>query len=199
MNKQEFLRELRDGLSGLPKADVEERVAFYGEMIDDRIEEGLSELEAVAAVGTVEEIVEQTLVDTSILKIAREKINRKRRFSVWEIVLLCLGSPVWLPLLVAALAVILPLYISVWSVIISLWSVFASLVACGFSGILIGIGFAFGVNAPSGLAMIAAGHVCGGFSIFAFYGCKEATKGILWLTKKVLVWAKKCFIKKEAA
>lgn len=199
MNKQEFVSKLRDGLSGLPEADIEERLAFYSEAIDDRMEEGLTESEAVEAVGTVEEIVEQTLVDTSILKIAREKINRKRRFSAVEIILLCLGSPVWLPLLIAAFAVILSLYISVWSVIISLWSVFVSLVACGLGGILCGVGFAFSANVYSGLFIIAAGLVCAGLSIFVFFGCKAATKGLLWLTKKVLIWAKKCFIKKEAA
>lgn len=47
MNKQEFLVKLRKGLSGLPKEDIEERLTFYSEMIDDRMEEGLSEEEAV--------------------------------------------------------------------------------------------------------------------------------------------------------
>ena len=39
MNKQEFLAELRKRLSGLPQADIEERIVFYSEMIDDRTEE----------------------------------------------------------------------------------------------------------------------------------------------------------------
>lgn len=60
MNKQEFLAELQKGLSGLPQEDRDERLTFYGEMLDDRMEEGLSEEEAVAAVGSVEEIVRQT-------------------------------------------------------------------------------------------------------------------------------------------
>ena len=34
MNKQEFLAALREGLRGLPPADIEERIAFYDEMID---------------------------------------------------------------------------------------------------------------------------------------------------------------------
>lgn len=42
MNKQEFLTELRAKLSGLPTYDVEERLSFYGEMIDDRTEEGVT-------------------------------------------------------------------------------------------------------------------------------------------------------------
>ena len=50
MNKQEFLDALRRALSGVPLEEIEERVGFYGEMIDDRIEEGLSEVAAVAVV-----------------------------------------------------------------------------------------------------------------------------------------------------
>ena len=79
MNKQEFLAELQKGLSGLPQEDRDERLTFYGEMLDDRMEEGLSEEEAVAAVGSVEEIVRQTAADIPLAKIARERIRPKRR------------------------------------------------------------------------------------------------------------------------
>ena len=127
MNKQEFLDGLRKGLSGLPQDDIEERLTFYGEMLDDRIEEGLSEEEAVAAAGSVNEIVRQTVADIPLAKIAKERIKPKRRLKAWEIVLLALGSPIWLSLGVAAAAVIFALYVTVWSVIASFWSVFASL------------------------------------------------------------------------
>lgn len=59
MNKQEFLKELRGRLAGLPEEDIDERLTFYGEMIEDRMEEGLSEAEAVSAIGSVDEIVTQ--------------------------------------------------------------------------------------------------------------------------------------------
>lgn len=48
MLKEEFLAQLRGGLAGLPQEDLEERLAFYSELLDDRMEEGLSEAEAVA-------------------------------------------------------------------------------------------------------------------------------------------------------
>lgn len=31
MNKQEFLKELRGRLAGLPEEDIDERLTFYGE------------------------------------------------------------------------------------------------------------------------------------------------------------------------
>ena len=43
MNKQEFLSRLEQALSGLPAEELQERLAFYRESIEDRVEEGLSE------------------------------------------------------------------------------------------------------------------------------------------------------------
>ena len=199
MSKQEFLRQLRQGLKGLPTTDIEERVMFYGEMIEDRIEEGLSEDEAVSSVGSAEKIVEQVVADTPFVKIAKEKIKPKRRLSVGEIVLLALGSPIWLSLIIALIAVIFSVYVSLWSVIISLWSVFVSLVACAVGGVVACAVLSVTSSVYTGVAMLSAGLVCAGFSIFMFYCCKLVTKGILILTKKIAVWLKNCFIKKEEA
>lgn len=78
MKKQEFLSALKSGLSGLPRQDVEDRLNFYSEIIDDRMEEGLSEEEAVSAVGSVDEIVAQTVTEIPLAKIAKERIIPKR-------------------------------------------------------------------------------------------------------------------------
>ena len=199
MSKKEFLAQLRKGLSGLPQDDIEERLTFYSEMIEDRKEEGLSEEEAVSAVGTVDEIVTQVVAETPFAKIAKERIKSKRRLSAGEIVLLALGSPIWLSLGIAAFAVILSLYISLWAVIISLWAVFASFAACSIGGVLACVVFIVDGNGASGLAMLSAGIVCAGLAIFMFYGCKAATKGTLILTRKIAIWTKNCFIKKEVA
>ena len=199
MNKQEFLTQLRKELSVLPQKDIEEYLTFYTEMIEDRIEEGLSEEQAVSAVGSLEEIVKQIVSDTSLIKIAKERIKQKRQIKAWEIVLLILGSPIWLSLGLAVFAVILSLYISLWAVIISLWAIFASTVACCIGGVLSCIVFTLSGNSVSGFAILAAGIVCAGLSIFMFYGCKTATNGILILTKKIAIWIKNCFIKKEKA
>lgn len=199
MTKQEFLSRLRKGLSGLPQSDIEERLAFYGEMIDDRIEEGFSEEDAVSAVGDANEIIAQTVAEIPLTKIAKERIKKARRLKDWEIILLVLGSPVWVPLCISAAAVVLSVYISLWSVIITLWSVFASLVGCAFGAIASGVGFTVAKHGLTGIALIGAGLVLAGLSIFAFHGCKAATDGIVTITKKFALWIKNCFIKKEEA
>ena len=196
MNKQEFLVQLRKGLHGLPKDDIEERLMFYSEMIEDRTEEGLSEEEAVSETGTVDEIVRQVITDTSLVKIAKERILPKRHLKLWEIVLLAIGSPIWLSLSIAIVSVILALYVSLWSVIVSLWAVFAALTACAVGSVPVCVALAFGGNGASAVAILAAGIVCAGFSILTFFGCRAVTNGILILTKKIAIQIKNCFIKK---
>lgn len=199
MTKKEFLDELAKGIAGIPDEDITRSLEFYSEMIDDRMEEGKSEEEAVAEIGTVKDAVSQILAEIPITKLIKEKVKKKRKLGTLEIVLLILGAPIWLSLLVAAFAVILSVYISVWAVIISLWAVFASLGACTLGGIAAGVIFVCTDNLFSGLAMLAASLILAGFTIFCFFGCKIATKSILILTKKIVVAIKNLFVVKEEA
>ena len=199
MNKQEFLAQLRAGLAGLPQDDLEERLTFYSELLDDQMEEGLSEEEAVAAIGPVEEIVRQVIEETPLTKIAKERIRPRRQLNVWEIVLLVLGSPIWLSLGLAAAAVIFALYVVLWSVSVSLWAAFGALAVCAVGSIPACVIFVARGSGTAGLALLAAGMVCAGLTIFLFFGCRAATKGILTLTKCIAAWLKHCFLRKEDA
>ena len=91
----------------------------------------------------------------------------------------------WIPLLVAAVSVVFSLYVSVWAVIVSLWAVFASLIGSALGAVVSGAVLAVTANVASGLLMIAVGSVCAGLGIFMFFVCKAATKGTIWLTKKL--------------
>jgi uncharacterized membrane protein len=197
MTKIKFLSELNDRLSGLPKDDIEERLSFYSEMIEDRMEDGLSEEEAVAAVGSVDEIAAQIIAEIPLVKVAKERIKPKRRLRAWEIVLLALGSPLWLSLLIVVFAVILSAFVVVWSVIAALWSVFAAFVGVFAGGIAAGVLFIVLGKIPVGIAMIGIGVTSAGLAIFAFFGCIAATKGVLWLVKRTALGIKFCFVGKE--
>lgn len=197
MNKQAFLAALQAKLSGLPAQDVQDRLSFYAEMIDDRMEDGVSEEEAVAEIGSVDAIAADILSKIPLTRIIKEKSRPKRRLEAWEIVLLILGAPIWLSLLIALFAVVISLYAAAWSVIVSIWAVFGSLAASGVGCFLAGIGFVIGGHALSGVAMLGAGLLLAGLSVFAFFGCQAATGGILWLTKRAILGLKRCFIRKE--
>lgn len=196
MNKQEFLAQLRKGLSGLPQEDIEERLTFYGEMLEDRMEEVFTEEEAVAAIGDVDEIVLQTVAEIPLAKIAKERIKPKRRMKAWEIVLLALGSPIWLALGLAA-AVVFALYLALWAVVAALWAVWGAIAVCAVGSVPVCVVLAARGGIAGGLAILAAGFVCAGLSIFLFYGCREATRGVWALTKKITIGIKNGLIRKE--
>ena len=105
MNKQEYLEAIRSRISAMPADDVNRFMDYYSEMIDDRVEDGLSEEEAVADMGSPDAAVEQILEDMPLTKLVKEKIKPKHELKAWEVVLIVLGSPVWIPLLIPALIV----------------------------------------------------------------------------------------------
>lgn len=199
MNKDAFLSALRDRLAGLPEKDIKMSLDYYNEIIDDRMEEGLSEEEAVQAVGDLEEIVSQILMDTSLPKLVKAKVKPKRTLKTWEIVLLVLGSPVWLPLLFAAACILLAVYIVLWSVILVLYSVDFSFAAGALAGIV-----GFFVSLPDGniaqsALFLGGGVFCGGITILLFIGFNRITQEVLILSKKFLLAIKTRFIRKEKA
>ncbi len=197
MDKAQFLDELKKRLAGLPQSDLEERLQFYGEMIDDRVEDGLTEAEAVAGIGSVDEIVAQIMEEIPLSRLVKEKVKRRRSLKVWEIVLLVLGAPVWLPLGIAAFAVCLSIYIVLWAVLISFWAVDLSFAVCTLSGLAAAVFCLFkGTLAAAGLPLGAA-ILRAGIAILLFFGCKALTKGLLYLTKKILLGIKSMFIGKE--
>ena len=197
MSKQEFLDRLRRGLNGLPQEDIEERLNFYGEMIDDRMEEGLSEDEAVAEIGNVWEIISQILAETPLTKIVKEKIRPKSPVKPWVILLLILGFPLWFPLLIAVIAIVLVLYIVIWSAVIVLWAIFVSLVAVALGGVVsAAYNLAIG-RALSALSVLAIGILCAGSAILMFFAGLAAVKGVIWLTKKAAVGLKHMLVGKE--
>ena len=196
MTKNEFMIQLIYGLSSLPQAELEDRVAFYSEMIDDRMEEGLSEEDAVADIGSVESVVNQIIAETPLTSIIKERIRRREKLGAWGITLLAVGSPIWILLIAAAYAIIVSVYASIWAVVVSLWASFGTMVGVGVGGILggfllIGLG-----KSPAGFGLIGCALVCCGLAILTFYACKYTTIAMAWLTKKIALLIKKCFTKK---
>ena len=154
-------------------------------MLEDRMEEGLSEEEAVSAAGPVSEIVAQAVADIPLARLARERIRPRRRPKAWEIVLLALGSPIWLSLGVAAIAVILAVYVSLWAVLVSLWAVFAALAVCAVGSVPACVILAAGGSGAPGAAMLAVGIVCAGFPCLCFTAANRRPGALRSLQKNL--------------
>lgn len=117
----------------------------------------------------------------------------------WNILLLILGAPLWLPLLIAAVAIMFSLYAVLWSAVGSLWAVFGALAGCVLGGIFAGVLFMVLDNLLAGLAMVSMALICAGLAVFLFFGCFEATKGMVLLTKWIISVIKNQFVKREEA
>lgn len=187
MLKTEFLIKLRQKLQGLPPDDINEHINFYAEMINDRIEDGLTEEAAVSDIGTPEEIASEIICNTPLINIAAESISKKKKsLSALEIIMIILGSPIWLVLFVCAFAVVISLYAVLWSLVISAWAVFIALAAAGPLSICLCIIYFASANTTGGVFAIGAFALLAGLAIFTFFGAKEATLGTVKLTKRII-------------
>ena len=198
MTKEGFLAQLRQQLWALPEADRQNSLDYYAEMIDDRMEDGLSEEEAVAAIGNLDEIVQQILGETPrppvVVEPAKKAEPAKGSTKTWLIILLVLGSPVWIPLLASAIGTVIGIYVSLWSVVIALYAAFLAL-AVSSVGCIVGSFFMFG-GITGGIVAWGAALVCAGLAILLLLLANLAAKGMVKLTK--LVW-NSIFRRKERA
>jgi len=195
MNKQEFLTSLRARLNGLPQEDIDERINFYEEMINDRIDDGKSEEEAVADIGSVDQIVEEIAQDTPLTKLVREKIKPKRKLKAWEIVLLILGFPLWFPLVLTAVILAFVFYLLIWVLVIVCYSVELALAASSFAGLIAFV--AYLVNGSFNLMSIGVAIMAGGGAVLFIFACYGATKATLKLSKAIMTKIKMLFINKK--
>jgi uncharacterized membrane protein len=196
MRKQDFIKELRLNLSFLPKEEIDDRISFYSELIDDKIEEGVKEEDAIKSIGSIDEIINQIIDEMPLSKIAKDKIKPKRKLSGLEIALIIVGSPIWLSLLLSLIAVLFSLYIIGWSIVISIWAILISLIAVLVAGIVLTIISLFSNIYIVALSYLGATLVILGLTILMHIASKIVTKTYVKLTKLMLLNIKKKMLKR---
>lgn len=188
MKRVEFLEALKARLWALPEADIQCSLDYYREMIDDRMEDGLTEEEAVAAIGNLGEIVQQILGETPrppvVVEPAKKEKPAKDNTKIWLIILLILASPVLISLAASAAATVLSVYVSLWTVVIVLYAGFLAL-AVSSAGCIVGSFFMVG-GIAGGIVAWGAALVCAGLAILLLLLANLAAKGMVMLTK--LAW-----------
>lgn len=195
MTKTEFIEALRRALGKLPSYEVEQSIAFYSEMIDDRVEDGETEAEAVAALGPVGAIAAQIIAETPPIPKAIAKANTGSR--TLNIVLLAVFSPIWVPVVLAFVAAAIAVYLSIWAVVVALWAVVATLLLCAPVGIF-GLAYCLATGFPlTGFWLLGCGLVGAGIGLFAWFGVLAASKGLVQLTHAFARWIKSLFVKRR--
>ncbi len=197
MKKEEYLDQIRQLLQSLPPEDLERSLAFYAESIDDRMEDGMSEEEAVAAMESPESAANAILLEQPLSTLVKARVRDRRKKSALEILLLALGFPLWLPLLLTALALAFTFILLAWvlvlvpaAVCLALW---ISAIALLFGGALSLTKIAL----PAILAAPGAVLILAGLAILAGFVVVGTVRLAVLLSKAVVRGIKSLLIRKE--
>ena len=197
MNRQEYLDEIKEKLLGLSEEDIDKALEFYMEALDDRIEDGLTEEQAINAVGTAEEVADQILMDTPLPKLVSATVKPKRDMKAWEIVLLILGAPLWIPLVITLFSIAFAVVCVIFSLILVVIAVVFSFIVGGLAALIAGL---VGIIAGDGiiaLAKFGAALILIGLGALLFLPCKSLVLWLIELCGMFFKCIKKQFIKRK--
>ena len=197
MDKLDFLLALDKRLDVLSETDRRASLDYYSEILDDLVEGGMTETDAVASLGSVDAIAEEILMDIPLPKLVKAKMKGKKPLSGLEITLLIVGFPIWLPILISVFAVIFAVYISLWAVVISLYATDLSLAACAPASLLCAVLLFIAGQPSAALLFLGAALVLAGLAILLLFGCNATAKGMWKLCRLTLRGTKACFIRKK--
>lgn len=199
MTKNEFMSALCAKLSALPEEDIHNSLSYYSEMIEDYRENGMSEEEAVAAMGTPDVVAAQILEEVPISRLVKEKMRPKRKLAGWEIALLILGAPLWISLCAAlfgaAVGILTGLLGIVVGVFAALWGSMAGFAGGSIGGFVSAVWLFVEGHAAQGVFMLGAGIVFVGLTILLYFAALYTTIGFGELIKKLFASCKRLLTK----
>ncbi len=179
MTKIEYINKLKHALRQVRFEERKKSLAYFSEVIDDRMEDGISEEAAVAELESVEAAAERIITEAS----AQGQLKPKR--SVWEIVLIVLGFPLWFPLLLAVAVVGFTMYGVVW---ILIGCLFITSISFSIIGVASVFGMFFSGSIPSAFACLGAGLACAGLGVALFVPALFFARA--YLTATPIMWNK---------
>lgn len=183
MNKNEFIEALYSRLGDIPRENTAVSVDYYCEMIDDRIEDGLTEDEAVAALGSIDDIATQICAEQPVQ--TEVPVKTKSPMKVWQIVLIALGFPLWFSLLAAALAIVFAVYIVIWSVVIAFYAVSISLIVSGLACLVSAGALYIAMQPGQGTFTFGAGLIILSLGVLLVFPCNLLVKYTAIFTVKM--------------
>lgn len=196
MSKADFLRLLERALAQLSEEERQKNLEYYSELLDDMMEEGMTEAEATAKLGSPSQIAQSILQEVPLGKLVSTRMKPKSGWTPLAIVLAVVGSPVWVPLLLAGVAVVLALFVSIWALGFAAIAVVIALAVAVVAAPIIAIRAAM-LTLPVGLMLLGAGLVLLGLCVLgglmAVELCKLLWQLTVWLAHKI----KGLFIRKE--
>lgn len=185
MDRIDFIKALADELAYQVKpSELHELINYYDEIIQDLMEEGYTEEEAVAKLGSPRELAKEAAGVKEI------EIEIPRRFNPLVILLLIIGFPIWGSLLFAGLCLLLSFYLVIWCIpfstgIFGIASVFAGLFSAIFSPLVM-VGSIF-----AGVTQLGLGFLFFGLGILSLQFTYAISGFFLRITRNMTRWCKK--------
>lgn len=188
MTKEMFLRELSRKLHQLPEKELKQQLSYYEELLNDMMEDGITEEDAIYKLGDIQEIVEEILQEQPITTLVKAKVRPRNGWTIAAIIVVVLGSPLWIPLLLAFLLTIGAVIISGAAIIVSLGLCTAAFGCVGVLWVIRGFCL-FASNISYAVFGIGAGLITLGLTCMAMLTVKYTVialyKGGRWLYRKV--------------
>ena len=202
MSREEYLNGLREKLSQNKIPGIDAMIEFYDEAIADRIEDGMSEEEAVGSMEEADSIVKSALLDKPITTLMADSVRKKHKeanesgHGTLFVVLTVVCFPIWFPLLVAFLAIIFSLYVAMWAVVVSIYAVELSFAIGSVAALLASLTFIMGqIPFPTALALLGCACLLAGLAILMWKPIVAITKWMISLIKAVFRSIKSVFVK----
>ena len=172
MTRQEFMTELAARLRRLPKEDLKAALQYYEEYFDEAGSQ--NEQEVIRELRSPAHVAAKVLSDYAVYAVKEAKKARTSTKSGWRafwftILAIC-AAPVAVPLIIAAVAVILALGFAGFAVVIALLSAAAGI-------FLKGIGTLF-LGSTSALFLFGSALILVGFAVLIFSGISALIAGI---------------------
>ena len=194
MNKNEFLNELRQRAGAIPEEELEETINYYSEMIDDRVEDGDTEEQAVEAMGSIDEILEKSVQEkhphTEAQGPSVEISKSSNGIKAVNIVLIAVTFPIWFPIIISLFSVA----VSIAAALISIVASAAALFIGSFASMM--FYFTEGRTAE-GMFMLGTGMAGIGISILMTMLFVFLIRKVIGLCKRFIAWIKNKFSRKD--
>lgn len=184
MTKNEFIEKLKKELQNESYQTVCQTITYYEEMIDDLVEDGYSEKEAVSKLGHLKDIVANVHGQEFI-----EIKKMKKSTSITMIVLLILGFPLWGALVAAGACLLLSLLILIWCIPLATVSLAISGSIAFVVGIMGGL-VLFSQSVSLGITQLGLSALFGAAATIGIY-LTYITTGYFWnYTKQINTYIK---------
>lgn len=109
MNKKLFFKEIEDRLRDFSSDEKDKIIEYYDELINDYVDEGYSEEEAISRLGDINTIINTLKADLVIQRSSNKKTNSLKNFII--ILSIC-TSPVLIPIGITFFVVFIVLAVS---------------------------------------------------------------------------------------